>query len=222
MTLKDKSVSDIAAIQGMLSSLGMTQYDPSVSLAAQLPSSQKGLTEQQQTRAETQLKDWYKELSGYINKPFTGHLMLTLKGKLMLDGHLDGTSVQLFIADGNDLVPAEDVLPPLACEREQNGTNHMNEILQGTLIPGASLRYTYDRIAAREYADQYTSTVTASPYYNTTYWIQSSQQTVLQSARKLANRTHSVRDRARPVASPATERLDKEVQGDAIFRKKAR
>lgn len=170
MTLKDKSVSEIPVILGMLSALGMTQYDPSVSLVAQLPVSDKGQTKQQLAEAEAQLKHWYKELSGYINKPFTGNLMLTLKGKLMLDGRLDGTSVQLLIADGNDLVPAEDVLPRLASEREQDGTNHMNEILQGTPIPGASLRYTYDRIAARDYADQYTSTVTAPPYYNTSYW----------------------------------------------------
>lgn len=170
MTLKDKSVSEIPAIRGMLSALGMTQYDPSVSLAAQLPVSEKGQTEQQLAEAEAQLKDWYKELSEYINKPFTGNLMLTLKGKLMLDGRLDEFSVQLFIADGNDLVPAESVLPRPVSERQQDGVNHMDEIVQGTAISRTPLSYTYNRITASNYADQYTSTVTASPYYNTSYW----------------------------------------------------
>ena len=172
MTLKDKSVSDIPAIQGMLSQLGMTQYDPSVSLAVQLPASKEGLTEQEQTHAEAQLRDWYKELSGYINTPFTGYLSLTLKGKLLPDGHLDESSVQLLIADGSDLVPAESVLPHPAAEREQEGVAQMKDILQGTTVSIASsaVAYTYDRIAARDYADKYTSTVTASPYYNTSYW----------------------------------------------------
>lgn len=172
MTLKDKSVSDIPAIQGMLSSLGMTQYDPSVSLAAQLPVSQKGLTEQERTQAEAQLKDWYRELSGYINTPFTGHLHLTLKGKMLLDGHLDESSVQLLIADGSDLVPAESVLPKPAAEREQEGVTHMKEILQATTVSGASpmVSYTYDRIAARNYADTWTSNAPGPTYYNTLKW----------------------------------------------------
>lgn len=172
MTLKDKSVSDIPAIQGMLSELGMTQYDPSVGLAAQLPASQKGLTEQEQTQAEAQLKNWYKELSGYINTPFTGYLSLTLKGKLLPDDHLDESSVQLLIADGNDLVSAESVLPHPAAEREQEGVTQMKETLQGSIVSGVSpqVSYTYDRIAARDYADKWTTTVTASPYYNTAKW----------------------------------------------------
>jgi hypothetical protein len=172
MTLKDKSVSDIPAIQGMLSSLGMAQYDPSVSLAAQLPVSQKGLTEQERTQAEAQLKDWYRELSGYINTPFTGYLHLTLKGKMLLDGHLDESSVQLLIADGSDLVPAESVLPKPSAERTQEGATHMKEILQATTVSGASpmVSYTYDRIAARNYADTWTSNAPGPTYYNTLKW----------------------------------------------------
>ena len=174
MTLREESVSDIPTIRGMLSVLGMTHYDPSVSFAAQLPASEEGLTEQQQTQARVQLGDWYDELSGYINTPFTGYLDLTLTGKLLVDGSLDGSSVQLFMADGPDLVPAEGVLPRPATEREQEGVAHMQEILQETTVADVSpsvadtynRTYTYNHLVASAYASHYTSNAKLDGYYD--------------------------------------------------------
>ncbi len=173
MTLKEESVSDIPTFRGMLSVLGMTHFDPSISLAAQLPASEEGLTEQQQAQARAQLRDWYEELSGYINTPFTANLMLTLNGKLMLDGSLDESSIQLFIADGPDLVPAEGVLPRPAAEREHEGVAQMQEILQESTVAQVppntadtyNQPYTYNHLVARDYANRWTSSTYGDPQY---------------------------------------------------------
>lgn len=170
MTLRDKRVGDIPAVQGMLSVLTLADYDPTVSLSVQIADVRTKLTEQQQLCAEAELNDWYEELSGYVNKPFSGNLMLTLEGKLMLDGRLDESSVQLFALDGDDLVPAESLLPESASTRQQEGVNHMNESLQKPRVPETLLRYTYNRLNAAIYADYWTVTITASPYYNTNNW----------------------------------------------------
>lgn len=170
MTLRDKRVGDIPAVQGMLSVLTLADYDPTVSLSVQIADVRTKLTEQQQLCAEAELNDWYEELSGYVNKPFSGNLMLTLEGKLMLDGRLDESSVQLFALDGDDLVPAESLLPESASTRRQDGINHMNEILQKPRVPETLLRYTYNRLNAAIYADYWTKTITAYPYYNTNNW----------------------------------------------------
>jgi len=170
MTLIDKRVGDTPTVQGMLSVLSLTDYDPGVSLSTQIATTKTKLTEQQQLCAEAELNDWYEELSGYVNKPFSGNLMLTLEGKLMLGDRLEEPSVQLFALDGDDLVLAARLLPEPAPTRQQEGVAHMNEILRNPRLPETLLRYTYDRLAARDYADEYVETISTYPYYDTSNW----------------------------------------------------
>lgn len=170
MTLRDKRVGDIPAVQGMLSVLTLADYDPAVGLSAQIAAAKTELTEQQQACAEAELNDWYEELSEYINEPFSGNLMLTLKGNLISRDRLDASSVKLFALDGNDLVPAASVLPQPASTRRQDGIDHMNEILQKPRVPETLLRYTYNRLNAAAYADYWTETISAYPYYDTDNW----------------------------------------------------
>jgi hypothetical protein len=135
VTLRDKRVGDIPAVQGMLSALTLADYDPVVGLSAEIAAARTELTEQQRACAEAELNDWYEELSEYINEPFSGNLMLTLKGDLSVRDRLDASSIRVFTVDGSDLVPAESILPQPASTRRQDGIDHMNEILQEPRVP---------------------------------------------------------------------------------------
>ncbi len=135
MTLKDVSVGAMPAVQSMLSQLGLKEYDPSVSLVTQLPASSQNWTPQQLGQAEAKLKSWYRELSGYINQPFTGNLPLTLKAKLLPDGHLDESTFQLLINDGGDLVSAASILPRSDTQCRADGAMIMQEALTGNSAP---------------------------------------------------------------------------------------
>lgn len=164
-TLKAKSVEDLPAVKGLKKELSHMKLSRSADIAdAEQVIQEKVNDLQQYIGLSTDQNDIFR-----ISVPVIGEELDLLNAKLeLLNGMVDW-------------VPATYFIPASENEMMNSGVQYLNEsiTLNKMHISKSESLYTnvepmaavkYDRLAARDYANKYTSEVTSSPYYNTKKW----------------------------------------------------
>jgi len=171
LTLKAEKVEDLPFVKGMLERLDSRK---STATSAQIEESDK------------LINDWGKELGGYIGKPEPGaYATYQIVANVRDDNTVEKNSAKLYISqlsseNGGEefcLVPSPMLETP--DEMEKTGAALVDQVFQKTasslsVANTNGLRYVYyDRLAARDYANQWVSTSApwnGSCYMDASYW----------------------------------------------------
>jgi RNA polymerase sigma-70 factor (ECF subfamily) len=146
--LKAQSPEELPMIKGMINCLN---------------SKKPNLKQSQIDYANKELEDQLKELRGYMNK--TEELNATFKVEFYMDANysVNTDSIKFYVetADGDSFLDADVLQPGTPEELEKYGFKRMEKIIeeseQNSLLTICSFHDAYDRIAAGDYADTYTS-----------------------------------------------------------------
>jgi len=146
--LKAQSPEELPMIKGMINCLN---------------SKKPNLKQSQIDYANRELEDQLKELRGYINK--TEELNAIFKVEFYLDANysVNPDSIKFYVEtlDGDTFLDADILQPGTPEELEKYGFKRMEKIIgeseQNSLLTICSFHDAYDRIAAGDYADRWTS-----------------------------------------------------------------
>ncbi|WP_010502665.1 amidase domain-containing protein [Paenibacillus elgii] len=163
-TLKAKSVDEIPYVKGLKKQLNTAKLTKTVDVA----------------ESEQVVNEKMKELAEYIGTPTEQNDSFRVVANIA-NGTIDVKNVKLEFLNGLvDWIPAHYFIPESEETMIQNGekglmeavtTNRAFAVKSQAVKSAQSLAaVTYDRLAARDYANKYTSEVTKSPYYDTSKW----------------------------------------------------
>ena len=154
LTLKAEKVEDLPFMKGMLNYLN----------------SKKLIASEAQIEAANKLiDDWKLELEDYIGKPEpTAYAEFKIAANVKNDGTVEKGSVNLYISEpsstnkGDDFYPVPSPMLETVEKMERNGEETMEETFKkagGSPIANNTngVKYTYNRLAARDYANRWTS-----------------------------------------------------------------
>ena len=154
LTLKAEKVEDLPFMKGMLNYLN----------------SKKLIASEAQIEAANKLiDDWKLELEDYIGKPEpTAYAEFKIAANVKNDGTVEKGSVNLYISEpsstnkGDDFYPVPSPMLETVEKMERNGEETMEETFKkagDSPIENNTngVKYTYNRLAARDYANSWTS-----------------------------------------------------------------
>ncbi|XOK62452.1 amidase domain-containing protein [Paenibacillus elgii] len=158
-TLKAKSVDEIPYVKGMKGQSAALKQTNAISAM----------------ETEQVISDRVKDLSEYIGTATEQNDSFRLTAKVV-NGVIDNQSAKLEFLNYMDWIPAAHFIPETEETMMKHGQKDLMEAVttnraytvRSAVQPQAA--FTYNRIAARDYANRYTSTVTSSPYYDTSKW----------------------------------------------------
>ena len=156
LTLKAEKIEDLPFMKGML------KYYNSKKLAS---------SKAQVEAANNLINDWKSELKDYIGKPEpTAYAEFKITANVKNDGTLEKNSLKLYINEspstnkGDDFYPVPSPMLETSEKMEKSGAEQMKETLQKALNSQIKTKssFPYNRIAARDYANKYTSNASST------------------------------------------------------------
>ena len=120
------------------------------------------------------LNDWNKELKGYIGQSFDSYNRFRIYAQINTDGSIDKTSIRLYVDQMGTYQPAETLIPETSTDMFNDGIQFITqEIAKAKQEAGKVHLHTYsgyDRLAARDYANTWTSNPASPNTYDTSFW----------------------------------------------------
>ncbi|MDH7577877.1 MAG: amidase domain-containing protein [Bacillota bacterium] len=178
--LKAKKVSELPYVKGMLKAVNLDDIDKdsAENTMKQIKASvNTKLNDERIERAAKLLQFKVRDLEQYIGQPQDGSLIFKYSVTKTSNG-IDRDSGVLYAEDGiGNYFPAKNILPKSSTELESDGAKEIKDVINGETLSASvtSLYPGYDRLRARDYANQYTSTATTycphnKAQQNTAYW----------------------------------------------------
>ncbi|WP_273702730.1 amidase domain-containing protein [Thermoanaerobacter sp. A7A] len=163
-TLKAKRVEDLPYVKGMLKEVNLNnfKYESNAKMnSALFEANKNSLKEDQLSKASKELEFRFNDLSQYINKADDNNFFLTITADVK-NNQIIQDSINIMAENIDTLVPIQDLLPKSLEKMEEEGIHDMQQILnsQGEEYSPA-LYASYDRIAARDYANKWSINATS-------------------------------------------------------------
>lgn len=171
--LKVKRIDELPFVKGMLRKANVAEIsDITASRIAKANSDT--LSSPEVNQISKVLNDWYRELKDYIGQSFDSYNRFRLDAQINADGSIDETSIKLYVDQMGTYQPAETLIPETSTDMFNDGVQFITqEIVKAKQEAGKvhlSSYSGYDRLAARDYANTWTSNPPSPNTYDTSYW----------------------------------------------------
>ncbi len=163
-TLKVKKVEELPYVKGMLKKANLTNfnYESKAKTDEAVAKANKGkLKNEKMAKVAKEIDNRFNDLKHYIGKADDNNFILKVTAKIS-NNEVAADSIKIMAENIDTLVPVEQLLPKTAEEMEVEGSNDMQMIIESEEQGYApSLYSSYDRLAARDYANKWCSNPTA-------------------------------------------------------------
>lgn len=123
------------------------------------------LSTEQKLAVAHEINFWYEEVSHYIGEIQTTNVLLKIAGQLV-DGNIDAANAVIFAENINCYIPAEQMFPAMPETLKNEGKQAVIFVQEKAKTNIGIESYSgYDRLAARDYAKQYTSNAPRTAAY---------------------------------------------------------
>ncbi|SHI15334.1 amidase domain-containing protein [Sporanaerobacter acetigenes] len=165
--LKAKCVEELPYVKGMLERVNLNTFsyesdDNTINMVS--AANKSNLSDRQIEVASKIIIDKIKDLEQYIGQADDTNFIFKITASVK-DGEIDISTLKMFAENIDEFIPAEEILPKNSQELEKEGFEYLEtEISESVIICNEeilpNLYSGYDRIAARDYANKYTSNTT--------------------------------------------------------------
>jgi len=170
-TLKAKKVEELPYVKGMLKKVNLKDfsYESKEKTDKAVKDANKDMiASEQMVKAAKEIDFKFNDLKQYINKDSDNNFFLKVTANLS-NGDIDKNSIKVLAESIDTYVPVEELLPKSASEMEEEGFNDMQLILDTQEEEYSSKLYSgYDRLAARDYANNWCDNTTTCYDHGTT------------------------------------------------------
>ncbi|MGF7430277.1 amidase domain-containing protein [Thermoanaerobacterium thermosaccharolyticum] len=184
-TLKAKKVEDLPYIKGMLKKVNLNnfKYESNAKMnSALFEANKNSLKEYQLSKASKELEFRFNDLSQYINKADDNNFFLTVTADVK-DNQIVQDSINIMAENIDTMVPIQNLLPKSSEEMETEGIHDMQQVLNLQKEEYSPALYaSYDRIAARDYANRWSINATSCYDHGTSCGILQARNTWNNSA----------------------------------------
>ncbi|MEG6565702.1 hypothetical protein V6B95_01865 [Thermoanaerobacterium saccharolyticum] len=184
-TLKAKRVEDLPYVKGMLKEVNLNnfKYESNAKMnSALFEANKNSLKEDQLSKASKELEFRFNDLSQYINKADDNNFFLTVTANVK-DNQIVQDSINIMAENIDTMVPIQNLLPKSSEEMEAEGVHDMQQLLNSQKQEYSPALYaSYDRIAARDYANRWSINATSCYDHGTSCGILQARNTWNNSA----------------------------------------
>ncbi len=179
-TLKVKKVEELPYVKGMLKKANMTNftYESKAKTDEAVAKANKGkLKNEKMAKVAKELDFRFNELKQYIDKAADNNFILKITAKVS-NNAVAADSIKIMAENIDTLVPVEQLLPNTAEEMEAEGANDMQMVIESEEQGYApSLYASYNRVAARDYANRWSTNPTSCYDHGTSCGIRQNRTT---------------------------------------------
>ncbi|KXG74881.1 amidase domain-containing protein [Thermotalea metallivorans] len=179
-TLKAKKVEELPYVKGMLKKVNLEDFNyesKAKTDEAVLKANKDKLKKEQLEKVSKEIEFKFNDLKQYINKADDNNFFLTVTADVK-DHKIVQDSIKILAENVDTLVPIEELLPKSSEEMEAEGFRDMELALDSQEQNYSPALYaSYDRIAARDYANKWSTNPTACYDHGTTCGIKQARNT---------------------------------------------
>jgi|GEM_PF-1176847 len=169
-TLKAKKVEELPYVKGMLKKVNLSDfsYESKEKTDKVVKNANKDILVSEQMVKATEAIDFrFSDLKQYIGKDSDNNFYLKVTANLS-NGDIDKNSIKILAENIDTYVSVEELLPKSAAEMEEEGFNDMQLVLNSDKDYSSKLYSGYDRLAARDYANNWCDNTTTCYDHGTT------------------------------------------------------
>ncbi len=163
-TLKAKKVEELPYVKGMLKKVNLSDfsYESKAKTDEAVSKTNKGkLKNEQLAKVSKEIDFKFNDLKEYINKANDNNFFLTVTAKVS-NGIISEDSIIIMAENVDTYIPVEELLPKTSVKMEEEGFNDMQLVIDSKEDGySPSLYASYDRIAARDYANTWSTNPTS-------------------------------------------------------------